>query len=507
MHFVAELAKLRLKIGEKHIFKDITMSIPAQGITVLLGPSGTGKSTLLRILTGQILDHSSVSWDGKISVAGQAMQGSYIEAHAALVGQKASLLLGTVWESLVCEWSERSELTQQEQRSKLASILHNWGQQDLMVLYSSTVLSLTNSQKIRISIIRKALSTASLLMLDEPTANLSPAEDSEVLNLIKLISKHTPMLVVTHKINHAQHLADQVVLIASGVVQEQATAENFFFQPKSENGQQFIRTGSCVEIPIVENIENSEYEIPFSIGEEPIFLSNPVAQAQEAHITSSVAVISTSVLSTPVSDVPQKKIKVQAPKYKGKQGITGTEECLIGTSFVPIPIPSLLPVRARGPRGFTWIIDGQLAGTPMPGLLANCANDLQDLHDAGTTHLLSLTEEPFPASVAQEYGISCSALPIPDMGAPSMTDAIALCRWMDELFEKKHVIAVHCRAGLGRTGTILCMYWCWLQRGTAKYQQMIDFIRSKNSGMIQSVTQEVFLEKFSDNCAYLFSNS
>lgn len=487
MEFVAELANLALKIGDKHIFKSISMTVPDRGCTVLLGPSGTGKSTLLRVLSGQMLEHPSVTWTGDISVSGVSIEDCAAALRPALVGQKAVLLVGSVWESIVGEWSERALLTQIEQRARLAAILRAWEQDDLIPLYTSTVLSLSGSQRGRLAIVRKALSGAPLLMLDEPTANLSQAAELEVLNLIGHISENTPVLVVTHKVNHAQKLADHVVLIASGVVKEQAVAADFFGQPSSESGRQFLRTGSCAEDPIQD-------------GDEILFENtdqvNEKTELNHLHINDNN---SQYLNAAPHADINF----VGHGIFQGEpatDGLLAPKSKIIGCGAVPAPVSTSLAVRARGPRGFTWIVDGVLAGTPLPGLLTQVADDLRDLHDTGVTHLLSLTEVPFPAEIAQAFGISCSALPMPDMAAPSMDDALDLCRWMDTLRKGGHVIAVHCKAGLGRTGTVLCMYWMWMQQGTANYQQALQFIRSKNSGMIQSVSQEEFLQKFSQLC-------
>ncbi|MPN33638.1 hypothetical protein SDC9_181128 [bioreactor metagenome] len=153
-------------------------------------------------------------------------------------------------------------------------------------------------------------------------------------------------------------------------------------------------------------------------------------------------------------------------------------------------------MRSRGPRGFTWIQDDQLAGTPYPGILSDVNDDLGALRDAGITHLISLTEQPFPAALAAPFGIGCSALPMPDMGVPNEEEGVELCRQMDALRTQGHVIAVHCRAGLGRTGTVLAMYRLWQLRGAEPASRAIAWIRSRNSGMIQSLLQEQFLEQF-----------
>lgn len=142
------------------------------------------------------------------------------------------------------------------------------------------------------------------------------------------------------------------------------------------------------------------------------------------------------------------------------------------------------------------MFEGQLAGTPKPGLLLDTQQDLRALRDAGISHLLSLTELPFPPAEARLSDISCSALPMPDMQAPSVVDGLALCEWIDRLLQAGHAVAVHCKAGLGRTGTVLAMYAIWHTKAEWDAQKAITKVRSLHAGMIQSVAQESFLEEF-----------
>ena len=127
--------------------------------------------------------------------------------------------------------------------------------------------------------------------------------------------------------------------------------------------------------------------------------------------------------------------------------------------------------------------------------------DLRALREAGISHLLSLTEVPFPPAEAQVCGISCSALPMPDMHAPSLADGLALCRWLDRLLQAGHAVAVHCKAGLGRTGTVLAMYAIWHSPIVCDGSKSITKVRSLNAGMIQSVAQEAFLAQFAREVA------
>ena len=540
MDFVVEAQAIELRLGEKKIYKNLTLAIPRKGCTVLLGPSGTGKSTLLRLLSGQLLSHGSLQLSGQLTIDGSDATKVMRGAAPSLVEQKADLLMANVWEALVGEWSRRGELTQLQQKAQLAQILENWGQAELLNHISQPMLSLASEQRKRVAIVRKALRKAPLLMIDEPTANMKPEDAERVVHLVKKISLERPVLVVTHHLKQAREMADHIVLLASGMTQEQASAEVFFASPGTESGRQFLLTGSCPEMPM-----DAQEDVPESMEELAAVEGKPalelLADAQDLSVTGVLASASNSDLDseilpranlpqlTPADNVlaavPVKENKTanvdstlslssalssfsQAVKQEEQeqQALSDIQELvsdgsqLIRPATVPVPRSQLPLIRGRGPRGLTWILEGLLAGTPLPGVLAQRESDLSDLRDAGITHLISLTETPFPAEIAAPYGISCSALPMPDMMCPTLEAAIALCQWMDELVAAGHCIAVHCRAGLGRTGTILCIYWIWRSSTVVSSIQAIQFIRSKNAGMIQSVSQEAFIDNFIEYC-------
>jgi atypical dual specificity phosphatase len=82
------------------------------------------------------------------------------------------------------------------------------------------------------------------------------------------------------------------------------------------------------------------------------------------------------------------------------------------------------------------------------------------------------------------------------MQAPSLSQACFLCYEIDRALENAETVAVHCKAGLGRTGTVLALYWLWLWGGQISAAAAIEHVRYRCAAMIQSVEQENFLENF-----------
>ena len=164
----------------------------------------------------------------------------------------------------------------------------------------------------------------------------------------------------------------------------------------------------------------------------------------------------------------------------------------------PEPLPAVatpaIPGNLRGPPGFLWLEPGRLGGAPLPGAFHALETDLAALRRIGVTTLVSLTREPPDPEVVEAHGLVLEHSPIPDMAAPGLTQAWALCRRLGEALEGGEVVTVHCRAGRGRTGTLLACYDIW--RGQDPVAAL-ERVRNIHPGWIQSEEQVAFLQRFS----------
>jgi len=166
-----------------------------------------------------------------------------------------------------------------------------------------------------------------------------------------------------------------------------------------------------------------------------------------------------------------------------------------------VPVPPPLPAAAKnvvsssfGPRGFLWLKRGVLAGTPLPGVFHDIDYDLMALKKVGIKVLLTLTTRSLDEDVLNKYGIRSIWEPVKDMGAPSLEQAISICEQVELAIKNNEVVAAHCRAGLGRTGTILAAYLIW--EGTSPLDAL-DIVRGVEPRWVQSEEQVLFLETFS----------
>jgi atypical dual specificity phosphatase len=160
-------------------------------------------------------------------------------------------------------------------------------------------------------------------------------------------------------------------------------------------------------------------------------------------------------------------------------------------ALLPPPAPTL--GLGPGPRGMRWLRPGALAGCPGPGVLADVDEDLRALARAGIKRLVTLRTQPLdPAQVAQ-HGLAYVYFPIPDMGAPEPEACALLCAQLGASLGRQEPVAVHCKAGLGRTGTVLAAFLIW--EGLSA-PEAIQRARNVEARWIQSDAQLSFLESF-----------
>ncbi len=157
-----------------------------------------------------------------------------------------------------------------------------------------------------------------------------------------------------------------------------------------------------------------------------------------------------------------------------------------GNCWPSAPAPPL-------PSHFQWVVPDALAGMGRPGLLDPVDDDLGALAAAGITLLVTLTEDPFPAAQLRAFGLEGRHLPVPDMSVPATAAAARLCRSIERTLQEGGRVAVHCRAGLGRTGTLLAAYLVWTGKAP---DEAIAIVRAARRGMIQNSAQEDFVRRF-----------
>ncbi len=144
------------------------------------------------------------------------------------------------------------------------------------------------------------------------------------------------------------------------------------------------------------------------------------------------------------------------------------------------------------PSHFRWVLPGRLAGMGRPGLLGPVEADLEAIALAGVTDLVTLTEEPLPATLLRPFGLRARHFPVRDMGVPALHTTAGLCREIERTMTRG-TVALHCHAGLGRTGTLLAAVLVWLGR---EPDVAVAELRALGRGYVQNRAQEDFVRRF-----------
>jgi atypical dual specificity phosphatase len=148
---------------------------------------------------------------------------------------------------------------------------------------------------------------------------------------------------------------------------------------------------------------------------------------------------------------------------------------------------------------FRWILPGRLAGSARPGLWTPMERDMALVKSLGIRLVVTLTETPL-TPLPEAFGLRGLHVPVPDMGIPTSHAALELCREVVASIDRGEPVLLHCKAGLGRTGTLLAC--CLVAQGKSA-GQAIAAVRSVSPFYIQSEIQERFIEELAERLAGL----
>jgi atypical dual specificity phosphatase len=146
--------------------------------------------------------------------------------------------------------------------------------------------------------------------------------------------------------------------------------------------------------------------------------------------------------------------------------------------------------------GIWWLVPGLLCGMSRPGLVADAQAQYRRLSDHGVELLVCLEERcAYPLEGVRSHGLQHRHVAIPDMAPPSFSQAVDLCRLAEPLIRANRGVAMHCRGGLGRTGTALAAILIWFGDSP---EDAITRVRAAEPRAIQSPAQHRFLNDFAD---------
>ncbi len=217
----------------------LTMQVPQCQTLVIVGPSGGGKSTLLRLMAGLELPTA-----GSITFNEQTLSHSEINLlehrrRLGIVFQSWNLFPHlSALENIVLPLYRVHGFSNEEAHERAQTLLRRF---DLATHGHKHPYSLSGGQKQRVALIRAVAHQPKTLMLDEPTSALDPLMTIEVLELIlELKNENKDIALVTHHLPFARRMADQVLFMANGELLEHGPVENVFSNPQSALGQRYM---------------------------------------------------------------------------------------------------------------------------------------------------------------------------------------------------------------------------------------------------------------------------
>lgn len=236
-----EVKDLKINFGSLNVLKNVSINIKEGEKIVVIGPSGSGKSTFLRCLNrlenptgGHIIFDNMDLTSPKINLDICRQKMGMVFQHFNLFPHL------TVTENITLAPVALKLKSKEEAISEANELLKRIGLLDKANVYPST---LSGGQKQRIAIVRSLAMHPKVMLFDEPTSALDPEMVGEVLEVMKDLAKDgMTMVVVTHEMGFAREVADRVLFMNDGYIEEEGNPYEIFQNPKSERLKQFLKS-------------------------------------------------------------------------------------------------------------------------------------------------------------------------------------------------------------------------------------------------------------------------
>ena len=240
-----EIKNLNKYFGDHHVLKDINLQIPSHKTTAIIGSSGSGKSTLMRCINLlEIPDSGTITWEGKeldFSKKLSKKECAVFTKKTGMVFQGFNLFPHmTVLENIMEAPVTVLKKNKTEAKKEAMELLEKVGLADKKDHYPH---QLSGGQQQRIAIARALAVKPEILLFDEPTSALDPELGADVLKLIRELAKgQYTILVVTHNMNFARDVSDEVIFVNQGEILAKGKYDELT-QTNNEKIQKFL---SCL---------------------------------------------------------------------------------------------------------------------------------------------------------------------------------------------------------------------------------------------------------------------
>ena len=225
---------------ERQVLYNINFSLKKGEVLTLLGPSGSGKSTLLRTLNG-LEDYKNGSiyfHEKKIDPSPKEWQ--ILRQKIGMVFQSYDLFPNlTVIENVLLAPVKVQKRDENEVKEEAIKLLKQVGLEQYLNAYPR---ELSGGQKQRVAIVRALAMKPEIMLLDEITASLDPEMVRGIEEIVERLSKrdHMTMIIVTHQMNFASRIVDEVLFLEDGHILEDTPGKEFFNHPQTQRAKDFL---------------------------------------------------------------------------------------------------------------------------------------------------------------------------------------------------------------------------------------------------------------------------
>ena len=238
-----QIRNLRKSFGDLQVLKGVDLDVNKGDVVAILGSSGSGKTTMLRCLNFlEKADEGTMLFDDRRVELNRVTHGeaNALRRRTGFVFQSYNLFANKTALQNVTEGLIVARKMPRRQAEEIAhAALVEVGMDDRCSHYP---IQLSGGQQQRVAIARAIAADPEIIYFDEPTSALDPELTGEVLAVMrKLAEEGRTMLVVTHEMDFARHVANRVVFMDQGVIVEQNTAEAFFTNPTQPRTQEFLQ--------------------------------------------------------------------------------------------------------------------------------------------------------------------------------------------------------------------------------------------------------------------------
>jgi polar amino acid transport system ATP-binding protein len=228
------------RYGDVEVLKGVSFEVDRGQVKVVIGPSGSGKSTLLRCLAMlEPTDSGDVYLEDERLSALCEKELAPHRSEVGMVFQRFNLFQNmTALGNVMCGLLHVRRLSRREARERALELLDRVGVADKAAQYPD---ELSGGQQQRVAIARALVMRPKAMLFDEPTSALDVELVREVLDVMEALAREgTTMVVVTHELRFAQHVANAVLMMDDGRIVEEAPPDQFFSAPKEERTQRFL---------------------------------------------------------------------------------------------------------------------------------------------------------------------------------------------------------------------------------------------------------------------------